>query len=60
MPEGCVLVTGGAGFIGSHSVIEMVNAGYMPIVVDNMVNANAGEFLGRNKNYIILRPSTRV
>lgn len=36
-----MLVTGGAGFIGTHCVIEMVKAGYTPVVVDNMVNANA-------------------
>ncbi|CAF5192375.1 unnamed protein product, partial [Rotaria sp. Silwood1] len=30
-----VLVPGGVGFIGSHCVIELVTAGYIPIVVDN-------------------------
>ena len=33
-----ILVTGGAGFIGSHTVVELVNAGYD--VVDNLVNAS--------------------
>ena len=31
-----ILVTGGAGFIGSHTCVEMVNAGYEVIVVDNL------------------------
>lgn len=30
-----VLVTGGAGYIGGHTVVELFNAGYEPIVVDN-------------------------
>lgn len=30
-----ILVTGGAGYIGSHTVVELVNAGYKPVVVDN-------------------------
>lgn len=32
-----ILVTGGAGFIGSHTVIELQNAGYDVVVVDNLV-----------------------
>lgn len=35
-----VLVTGGAGYIGSHTLVEMLNAGFTPIVVDNLVNAS--------------------
>lgn len=34
-----VLVTGGAGFIGSHTVVELQNAGYEPVVIDNLVNS---------------------
>ena len=30
-----ILVTGGAGFIGAHTVVELVEAGYQPILVDN-------------------------
>ena len=33
-----VLITGGAGFIGSHTVVELQNAGYDVVVVDNLVN----------------------
>lgn len=35
-----ILVTGGAGFIGSHTCVELLNAGYEIIVVDNYYNAN--------------------
>lgn len=35
-----VLVTGGAGFIGSHTVVELLNAGYDVAVVDNLSNSS--------------------
>jgi len=35
-----VLVTGGAGYIGSHTMVELVNAGYNVVNVDNLVNAS--------------------
>ena len=35
-----ILVTGGAGYIGSHTCIELVNAGYDVVVVDNLVNSS--------------------
>jgi UDP-glucose 4-epimerase len=34
-----ILVTGGAGYIGSHTVVELVQAGYEPIIVDNFNNS---------------------
>ena len=38
-----VLVTGGAGYIGSHTVLELLEAGYSPMVIDNFHNAIRGE-----------------
>merc|ERR1712136_465589 len=36
-----ILVTGGAGYIGIHSVIELVNKGYNLVIVDNLCNASS-------------------
>lgn len=36
-----ILVTGGAGYIGSHTCVELLNAGYSVVVVDNFVNSCA-------------------
>jgi UDP-glucose 4-epimerase len=35
-----ILVTGGAGYIGSHTVVELINAGYRPVIVDNFANSD--------------------
>ena len=35
-----VLVTGGAGYIGSHTCVELIEAGHEPIVIDNLCNSN--------------------
>ena len=35
-----VLVTGGAGYIGRHTVVELQNAGYDVVVLDNLSNAS--------------------
>ncbi len=39
--KGTILVTGGAGFIGSHTCVELLNVGYGVVVIDNLVNSNA-------------------
>jgi UDP-glucose 4-epimerase len=36
-----ILVTGGAGFIGSHTCVELLNAGYDVVIADNLYNAKA-------------------
>ena len=35
-----ILVTGGAGYIGSHTCVELLEAGYEVVVVDNLYNAS--------------------
>lgn len=35
-----ILVTGGAGYIGSHTVVELLESGYGVVVVDNLSNSN--------------------
>ncbi|MCR5824212.1 MAG: UDP-glucose 4-epimerase GalE [Lachnospiraceae bacterium] len=35
-----ILVTGGAGYIGSHTCVELINAGHEVVIVDNLVNSS--------------------
>jgi len=35
-----ILVTGGLGYIGSHTVVQLITAGYTPIIVDNLSNSS--------------------
>ena len=35
-----ILVTGGAGYIGSHTCIELINAGFEVVIVDNLINSS--------------------
>ncbi len=35
-----ILVTGGTGYIGSHTVVELINAGYEPVIADNLSNSS--------------------
>ena len=41
-----ILVTGGAGYIGSHTLVELYNSGYRPIVVDNLSNSSINNLKG--------------
>ncbi|MBO4384665.1 MAG: UDP-glucose 4-epimerase GalE [Clostridia bacterium] len=36
-----ILVTGGAGYIGSHTIVELVNAGHTAVVIDNLSNSSS-------------------
>ena len=50
----CVLVAGGAGYIGTHTAVELVEAGYDVVIVDNLSNSEmkavegVREITGRN------------
>ncbi|QEY14899.1 MULTISPECIES: UDP-glucose 4-epimerase GalE [unclassified Cellvibrio] len=50
-----VLVTGGAGYIGSHVCIELINNGYFPVVVDNLSNGKL-ESLARVEKITGVKP----
>ena len=39
-----ILVTGGAGYIGSHTIVELLSKGLDPIVIDDFSNSNANVF----------------
>ena len=41
-----ILVTGGAGYIGSHAVVELAQAGYQPVIVDNFSNSQESALAG--------------
>lgn len=43
-----ILVTGGAGYIGDHTCVELLNSGYEIVVLDNLSNSSA-EALNRVK-----------
>ena len=53
-----ILITGGSGFIGSHTVVELLEAGYRPVVIDNLCNASpialerVSEITGKNVPFI--------
>ena len=44
-----ILVTGGAGYIGSHTVVELISAGYTPILIDNLCNTSTQNIEGIEK-----------
>jgi UDP-glucose 4-epimerase len=50
-----VLVTGGTGYIGSHTVVELQNAGYEAVIIDNLSNSNP-EVLNRIEKITGKRP----
>lgn len=50
-----ILVTGGLGFIGSHTVIQLIENGYEPIIIDNLVNSKL-EVLNRLEKITGIRP----
>ena len=50
-----ILVTGGTGFIGSHTVVELINAGKEVVIVDNFSNSKP-EVLNRIEKITGTRP----
>lgn len=50
-----ILVTGGAGYIGSHTVVELIEAGYEPIIVDDLSNSKV-EVINRIEKITGKRP----
>jgi UDP-glucose 4-epimerase len=44
-----VLVTGGLGYIGSHAVVDLLDAGHTPIIIDNLSNSDIGVLDRLNK-----------
>ena len=44
-----ILVTGGTGFIGSHTTVELQQAGYEVVIIDNLSNSNANVVDGIEK-----------
>ncbi len=39
--KGKILITGGAGYIGSHTAVELIKAGYETVIIDNLSNSSA-------------------
>lgn len=46
MMKECVLISGGAGYIGSHTTVELINGGYDVVVIDNLSNSEANAVEG--------------
>jgi UDP-glucose 4-epimerase len=53
-----ILITGGAGYIGSHTAVELITAGHEVVIVDNLSNSNANvldrltKLTGQNFSFI--------
>ncbi|MBN8777074.1 UDP-glucose 4-epimerase GalE, partial [Thiomonas arsenitoxydans] len=56
MTTATILVTGGAGYIGSHTCVALIEAGYIPVVYDNLCNSSA-ESLARVERITGKRPA---
>ena len=44
-----VLISGGAGYIGSHTAVELINAGYDVVIIDNLTNSERKSVSGVEK-----------
>lgn len=54
-----ILVTGGTGYIGSHTSVELIEAGYDVVIIDNLYNSEA-EVVDRIEKITGVRPSLEV
>ena len=54
-----ILVTGGLGYIGSHTTICLIENGYVPVIVDNLCNSKI-EALNRIEKISGVRPLTYI
>ena len=54
-----VLVTGGAGYIGSHTVVELIRAGYEPLILDDYRNSDPSviqrlkQIIGKEPEHVV-------
>jgi UDP-glucose 4-epimerase len=55
-----ILVTGGAGYIGSHAVVELYEAGYQPVIVDDFSNSQDSVLEGLRAILGVEVPSYRI
>jgi len=54
-----ILVTGGTGYIGSHTVVELIGEGFEPIIIDNLYNSEA-EVINRIQKITGIKPLLEV
>ena len=47
--KGNIIVTGGAGYIGSHAIVELYKHGYNPVIIDNLCNSSIKNIQGINE-----------
>ncbi|WP_303309555.1 UDP-glucose 4-epimerase GalE [Hymenobacter sp. BT730] len=55
-----ILVTGGAGYIGSHAVVELYEAGFMPVIIDDFSNSRESVLTGLEQILGVRVPFHRV
>ncbi|RSK31189.1 UDP-glucose 4-epimerase GalE [Hymenobacter metallilatus] len=55
-----ILVTGGAGYIGSHAVVELYEAGFQPVIVDNFSNSQESALRGVEEILGVKVPMHRI
>ena len=53
-----ILVTGGAGYIGSHTVVELLDTGYDVVVVDNLSNSSFLFLFLSSWTWMLIRDNT--